>query len=155
MGDDGIITSASQALDVFEFEAAAKKTLAAAPTHFGYLASGVDDDGTLKANREAFSLHTVRVRRLIDARKVDTSVKVLGETLSSPIMLAPVSSLAAFNPESGRAVARSRQEEAPDDPLDRCRHLHRRRDQGARVADLVHVVPHRRLERDAGLGHAG
>jgi len=108
LGDDGIITSASQALDVFEFEAAAKKALAAAPTHFGYLASGVDDDGTLKANREAFSHYTVRVRRLIDARKVDTSVKVLGETLSSPIMLAPVSSLAAFNPGAGGlAVARA------------------------------------------------
>jgi 4-hydroxymandelate oxidase len=44
-GSDGIITSAAQALDVFEFEPATKKALFAqgAPTHWGYLESGVDE----------------------------------------------------------------------------------------------------------------
>src|SRR5258706_15754099 len=92
-----VITDPSQALNVFDFEAAAKKALEGAPAHFGYLASGVDDDGTLRANREAFSDYTIRVRRLIDARKVDTRVSVLGETWASPIVLAPVSSQGAFN----------------------------------------------------------
>src|SRR5262249_3497974 len=38
-GADGIITAPHEALNVFEFEAAAKKTLfaAGAPTHWGYL----------------------------------------------------------------------------------------------------------------------
>src|SRR5262245_16069090 len=93
-----VIANPAQALNVFDFELAAKKALEAAPAHFGYLASGVDDDGTLRANREAFSEYTVRVRRLIDARKVDTRVTIFGETWASPIMLAPVSSQAAFNP---------------------------------------------------------
>ena len=94
---DGVINSPAQALNVFDFEPAAKKALAASPAHFGYLASGVDDDSTLRANREAFSDYNIRVRRLIDARKVDTSVKILGETWASPIFLCPVSSQAAFN----------------------------------------------------------
>jgi len=96
---DGVIVSPSQAINVFDFEPAAKKALLAqgAPAHFGYLASGVDDDGTLRANREAFSAYAIRVRRLIDARKVDTSVKIFGETWGSPIALAPVSSQGAFN----------------------------------------------------------
>jgi 4-hydroxymandelate oxidase len=97
LGPDGVITSPSQALDVFDFEPAAKKALAGAPAHFGYLASGVDDDSTLRANREAFSDYAIRVRRLIDARNVDTSVQIFGETWKSPIFLCPVSSQAAFN----------------------------------------------------------
>ena len=97
LGADGVITSPSQALNVFDFEPAAKKALAGAPAHFGYLASGVDDDSTLRANREAFSDYTIRVRRLIDARKVDTKVSIFGETWASPIFLCPVSSQAAFN----------------------------------------------------------
>ena len=105
---DGVINAPEQALNVFDFEPAAKKALAASPAHFGYLASGVDDDGTLRANREAFSDYTVRVRRLIDARKVDTSVKIFGETWASPIFLCPVSSQAAFNPaERELGVARA------------------------------------------------
>src|SRR5215510_1662187 len=107
LDDDGVINSPVQALNVFDFEPAAKKALAASPAHFGYLASGVDDDSTLRANREAFSDYAIRVRRLIDARKVDTSVRIFGETWTSPIALAPVSSQAAFHPEGERAVARA------------------------------------------------
>src|SRR5262245_1979446 len=107
LGSDKILVSADDALNVFEFEPAAKKALAASPTHFGYLASGVDDDGTLRANREGFDKYAIRVRRLIDARKVDTSVRIFGETWTSPIALAPVSSQAAFHPEGERAVARA------------------------------------------------
>ena len=92
-----VITDPRQALNVFDFELAAKKALEGAPAHFGYLQTGVDDDGTVRANREAFSDYTIRVRRLIDARKVDTRVSVLGETWASPIVLAPVSSQGAFN----------------------------------------------------------
>jgi isopentenyl diphosphate isomerase/L-lactate dehydrogenase-like FMN-dependent dehydrogenase len=94
---DGVITAPGQALDVFDFEPAAKKALSGAPAHFGYLASGVDDDSTLRANREAFSDYTVRVRRLIDAREVDTRVTIFGETWASPVFLCPISSQAAFN----------------------------------------------------------
>ncbi len=108
-GADGVITAPSQALNVFEFEPAAKKALldAGAPTHWGYLASGVDADVTRDANHTAYEKYNIRVQRLIDARKIDTSVKIFGETWASPIFCCPVSSLGAFNPEAGVAVARA------------------------------------------------
>ncbi|HEY0290885.1 MAG TPA: alpha-hydroxy acid oxidase [Hansschlegelia sp.] len=99
-----VIASPDEALNVMDFEPAAKKALP--PAHYGYLASGVDGDETLKANHEAFSNIRVRVRRLIDARKIDTSVTIFGQTFGSPIMLAPVSSQGAFYPEAEAAVAR-------------------------------------------------
>jgi len=114
LGPDGIITAPADALDVFEFEPAAKKAVlspgaanGAAPAHWGYLESGVDGDVTRDANHTAYTRYNIRVRRLIDARKVDTSVKIFGETWASPIFICPVSSLGAYDPEAGVAVARA------------------------------------------------
>ena len=42
------LASAADALDVFDFEAMARKILP--PAHWGYMASGVDGDETIKAN---------------------------------------------------------------------------------------------------------
>jgi 4-hydroxymandelate oxidase len=108
LGPDGVITAAGDALDVFEFEPAARKAMLSqdAPAHWGYLESGVDGDVTRDANQNAYGGYNIRVRRLIDARKVDTSVKIFGETWASPIFICPVSSLGAFDPEAGVAVAR-------------------------------------------------
>ncbi len=109
LGPDGIITAPGDALDVFEFEPAAKKAVLnqGAPAHWGYLESGVDRDVTRDANQAAYASYNIRVQRLIDARKIDTSVKILGETWGSPIFCCPVSSLGAYNPEAGVAVARA------------------------------------------------
>jgi 4-hydroxymandelate oxidase len=109
LGADGIITAPADALDVFEFEPAAKKAVLSqgAPAHWGYLESGVEGDVTRDANHAAYARYNIRVRRLIDARKVDTSVKIFGETWASPIFICPVSSLGAYDPEAGVAVARA------------------------------------------------
>ena len=45
-------TDPKEALDVFDFEPVARKNLP--PAHFGYLATGSDDEVTLRANREGF-----------------------------------------------------------------------------------------------------
>ncbi|WP_088346444.1 MULTISPECIES: alpha-hydroxy acid oxidase [Rhodomicrobium] len=114
LGPDGIITAPGDALDVFEFEPAAKKAvlsqeapLGSAPAHWGYLQSGVDGDVTRDANRTAYAGYNIRVKRLVDVRKVDTSVSVFGESWASPIFICPVSSLGAYDPEAGVAVARA------------------------------------------------
>ena len=114
LGPDGIITAPGDALDVFEFEPAAKKAvlsqdapLGSAPAHWGYLESGVEGDVTRDANHSAYTHYNIRVRRLIDARKVDTSVKIFGESWASPIFICPVSSLGAYDPEAGVTVARA------------------------------------------------
>lgn len=58
-----VISSPAEALNVLEFEAAARKALP--PAHFGYMTTGVDSDATLKANREGFSHYNLRPRRLL------------------------------------------------------------------------------------------
>ena len=102
---EGLITAPEQAANVLEFEAVARQNLP--PAHFGYLATGVDDDGTLQANREGFSKYQLRVRRLRDIAKIDMSVKLFGTTWESPIILAPVGSQKAFHPAGEIATAKA------------------------------------------------
>ena len=45
-----LVASAADALDVFDFEAVARQVLP--PAHWGYMATGVDGEMTLRANRE-------------------------------------------------------------------------------------------------------
>src|SRR5579864_2602431 len=65
--DTSIIKSAKEALQVMDFEAAARRALP--PAHWGYMASGVDDDLTLKANVEAYTHIKLRPKRLVDVSK--------------------------------------------------------------------------------------
>jgi isopentenyl diphosphate isomerase/L-lactate dehydrogenase-like FMN-dependent dehydrogenase len=99
------LASAGDALDVFDFEALARTKLP--PAHWGYLATGTDDDGTIEANREGYKRWGIRPRRLVDVTKVDTSVQILGTRWPTPIVINPVGSQKAFHPEGELAVARA------------------------------------------------
>src|SRR5579871_2250009 len=48
---DKLIASPKEAINVFDFEPVAAKNIP--PAHFGYMTGGVNDDVTLRANREA------------------------------------------------------------------------------------------------------
>src|SRR5205809_7314750 len=61
---DEVITSPHQALEVMHSEPAARKALP--PAHFGYLATGVDADGTVRARREGSSRIQIPAPRLLD-----------------------------------------------------------------------------------------
>src|SRR5438128_8254450 len=74
--DTPLIAAPEQAINVMDFEAVARAKLP--PAHFGYLTTGVDDDATLRANREGFARYQIRPRRLVDVQKIDMSVKLLG-----------------------------------------------------------------------------
>jgi (S)-2-hydroxy-acid oxidase len=100
-----LIQAPDDALSVFDFEPVAKAKLP--PAHFGYMASGVDDDGTLRANREGYSRYALRVRRLVDVRTVDTSVTVFGERWETPIYVCPTGSQKMYNPDGDVATARA------------------------------------------------
>jgi 4-hydroxymandelate oxidase len=102
---DEVISSPDQAFDVMDFESAARKALP--PAHFGYLATGVDDDGTVRANREGYSRIQIRPRRLVDVEKIDMSVSLFGTRWSSPLVICPVGSQKAFHSEGEVAVARA------------------------------------------------
>jgi len=99
-----LITAAKDALDVFDFEPVARKSLL--PAHVGSLETGTDDDGTVRANREGFTRYGLRVRRLVDIRTIDTSVRLLGARWDTPIFLCPIASHRAFHEDGEIAVAR-------------------------------------------------
>jgi isopentenyl diphosphate isomerase/L-lactate dehydrogenase-like FMN-dependent dehydrogenase len=102
---DKLIADPAQALDVFDFEPAMKKNVP--PAHFGYMATGVDDEITLRANREGFRKFELRPRRLTDVSKIDTSADILGASYDSPIVVAPTGSNRAFHPDAEVAVAKA------------------------------------------------
>src|SRR5580700_8904462 len=69
---DKLIGEPKQALDVFDFEPVMKKNVP--PAHFGYMATGADDEMTLRANRESFHRYALRPRRLVDVSNIDMSL---------------------------------------------------------------------------------
>src|SRR5436190_4522719 len=102
---DKLIKSPKEAINVFDFEPVARQNVP--PAHFGYMASGIDDEVTLRANREGFLKFQLRPRRLVDVEKVDMSTEILGVRYATPIMIAPVGGHRMFNPEGELAVARA------------------------------------------------
>ena len=97
------IVSADQVLDVMGFETLARVALP--PAHFGYIATGVDDDLTVVKNHEAFAHYEIRARRFADLSQLDPSRTVFGARWPSPLYLSAVGSMGAFHPDAERAVA--------------------------------------------------
>jgi len=104
MRTEDLIASPKDAINVFDFEPVARKNVP--PAHFGYMASGIDDEVTLRANREGFLKFQLRPRRLVDVSKVDTSTEILGVRYANPIIIAPVGGQKSFHPDGEFAVAR-------------------------------------------------
>ena len=100
-----LIATPKEAINVFDFESVARKNVP--PAHFGYMASGIDDEVTLRANREGFQKFHLRPRRLIDVSKVDTSVDILGTKFKSPIMIAPTGGHKGYHEDGESGVARA------------------------------------------------
>ena len=99
------ITSAEQVLNVMEFEALAREALP--PAHFGYIATGADDDRTVARNHDAYSHYEIRSHRFVDVTKIDMSRRVFGTTWPSPIYLSAVSGQRAFHPDAELGTARA------------------------------------------------
>ena len=103
--DAGVITDPKEALNVFDFEEAARRKVQ--PGHWAYMASGVDDDATLHANHEAYKHIQLRPRRLRDATKVDMRTELFGTLYNSPIFTCPTGGEKSFHPDGELAVARA------------------------------------------------
>jgi len=100
-----LIKGPKDAINVFDFEPVCRANVP--PAHFGYMASGIDDEVTLRANREGFAKFQLRPRRLVDVSKIDMSTDILGVKYPSPIVIAPVGGQQSFHPEGEAAVARA------------------------------------------------
>ncbi len=99
------IRTAREALDVFDFEPVARQKIPVG--HWAYLASGTDDDGTIRANRDGFDRWALKPRRLVDVQRLDASVTLIGTHYPTPIVINPVGSQKAFHPLGEIAVARA------------------------------------------------
>jgi isopentenyl diphosphate isomerase/L-lactate dehydrogenase-like FMN-dependent dehydrogenase len=88
-----------------DFEELAHRALP--PAHWGYMASGVDDNATRDANMAGYKRIQLRPRRLVDVSKVDTRINLFGTEWESPIFLCPLGGQKMFNPEGEVAVARA------------------------------------------------
>jgi isopentenyl diphosphate isomerase/L-lactate dehydrogenase-like FMN-dependent dehydrogenase len=99
------IAAPSEAINVFDLEDIARKNLP--PAHFGFLATGVDDEVTLRANREGFLKFKIRSRRLVDTRQIDMRIQLFGSEWPTPIILAPVASQRAFHEDGELATAKA------------------------------------------------
>src|SRR5580700_125325 len=88
--------AANQVLNVADFEALARAKLP--PAHFGYLATGVDDDRTVFLNHDAYSRIEIRSRRFVDVSKLDTSRSIFGSQWKQLFYFSAVSSMRAFHP---------------------------------------------------------
>ena len=105
LADRELIKSPKDAINVFDFEPVARKNVP--PAHFGYMASGIDDEVTLRANRDGFLKFQLRPRRLNDVSKVDMSVELFGTKYDSPIFVCPTCGNNFFHPDGEVAVAKA------------------------------------------------
>src|SRR5438045_2672519 len=102
---DHLIKTPKEAINVFDLEPVCRQNVP--PAHFGYMASGVDDEMTLRANREGFLKFQLRPRRLVDVSKVDMTTDILGVTYDSPIVVAPVGGQRSFHLDGEIGVAKA------------------------------------------------
>lgn len=73
-------------LSVAEYQEEARKALT--PMAYGYYVSGARDEVTLRENEQAFNRIFILPRFLRNVASVDCRTTILGEQLSSPILVA-------------------------------------------------------------------
>jgi isopentenyl diphosphate isomerase/L-lactate dehydrogenase-like FMN-dependent dehydrogenase len=74
-------------VNVHEFEEVAKRKMH--KLAYDFIAGGVEDEYTLRANREAYGKFALRPRVMTDVSNVSLAVDLLGMKLASPILIAP------------------------------------------------------------------
>jgi 4-hydroxymandelate oxidase len=93
----------SKALNVFEYEQLARQKLS--PETWAYIAAGAEDEVTLARNRSSFERLALRPNLLVDVERIDTSTTVLGQSVSAPILIAPMGQHAFACPDAEVATA--------------------------------------------------
>ena len=86
-----------------EIEEAARKKIH--KLAYDFIAGGVEDEVTLRANREALNRIFLRPRVMVDVSKIDPSVKLLGKKMDFPILLAPTGGKNLVIPDGDRVAA--------------------------------------------------
>ncbi len=90
-------------VNLHEFEAAARKKIH--KLAYDFIAGGVEDEITLRANRAALERIRLRPRFMVDVSKIDPSVELLGKKLDYPILLDPTGGKNLVLPDGDRVAA--------------------------------------------------
>lgn len=72
-----------------------------------YLSGGTESETTMRRNRLGLDSIAFRPRVLVDVSEVDPSTSILGHKLRIPVMLAPIGSLQAIDPEGAVAASKA------------------------------------------------
>ena len=93
-----------QALSLADFESLARNHI----SHGAWerIQGGAADELTVRWNHEAYEHIRLRPRVLVDVSKIDTRVKLLGQELAFPILLAPVGAQGFVYPQGDLAAVR-------------------------------------------------
>lgn len=92
-------------LTLFDYEREAESRLP--PAHWGYIAGGANDEITLRANRAAFDQLAIRYRTMVDVSVRDVRTRVLGESVSMPVLIAPTAMHKLAHPDGECGTARA------------------------------------------------
>jgi isopentenyl diphosphate isomerase/L-lactate dehydrogenase-like FMN-dependent dehydrogenase len=92
-------------VNVHEFEEVAKRKLH--KLAYDFIAGGVEDERTLRANREAYGHWSLIPRVMVDVSNIDTSLELWGIKLESPIIIAPTGGKELVMPGADEVVAKA------------------------------------------------
>lgn len=90
-------------VNIHEFEEVAKRKMHRMA--YDFIAGGVEDEYTLRANREAFGRVAILPRVMVDTTDVSTEIELLGLKLKSPIIIAPTGGKNLVFPNADEIVA--------------------------------------------------
>jgi 4-hydroxymandelate oxidase len=93
-----------EAVCLDDFEAIARRRLPSAA--YDYVAGAAADEVTHRANRDAYTRIRLRPRVLVDVSRLDTRVRLLGDELPFPALVAPTAFHRLVHPEGECATAR-------------------------------------------------
>jgi len=69
------------------------------PMAYDHVTGGVGNEVTVRANLEAWDRIPVRPRILVDVSEIDTRIRLFGQELEHPVLLAPTAYHALYHPE--------------------------------------------------------
>src|SRR5918996_2018656 len=93
-----------EAVCLADFEAIARERIP--PMAWEYISGGAGDENTLRWNREAWNELRLLPRVLVDVSRLDTRVRLLGQEMAFPVLLAPAAYHGLVHPEGELATVR-------------------------------------------------
>jgi lactate 2-monooxygenase len=92
-------------VDFSRLETQARKAMS--EKAFAYIAGGAGNESTMARNMSAFSQYAIVPRMLRDVSHRDTRVRLFGNDLPSPFLLAPIGVLEIVHPDADLGVAKA------------------------------------------------